>query len=564
MPTNKRVSMKTTRLAGLLLALLIGPVLVHAQVATAPATQPSKPNLAAGAAWEYSTDGGKTFTDKPPIVEPAAKLDAMARCTFKLGGVSQFVILELNSEKLSAGLSWKLDYTVNGKAVKPPLPRMIYRDLPIDPALFKAGDNTIEVRCTSSTNTTVKTISFDLSPVRLTGLAAGDLKVLAGPILGAFDDDSFTVTCLTNMPADVRVQGIQGAIGPPDGPPHVFRTSVLGSSSGAYVHRFHVKRLQTRPRSYHLIVRGAKDQEQELPLGDPPPVAKDRLRFIITGDNRSITADWVKIIAAIQAAKPQFIVHTGDLAGLGLWQHNVLAEFFQPAKELLATTPIYWVRGNHEVDSPIYDELMPVPGGDDKDGWGKAHNWSQRIGPMLLVGVDGLEDFKPGSKNAKWLDKTLADGKDAKFIFFVNHYPPYGSSAHDRLAADGLPGSAGPHTARVDILPLLAKYKVTAFFCGHDHVYERSAPPEGVPIIITGGAGGPYNGPPKFAPSKQADKPTPLAITQPTNPGQNPHAKVFSAQKHYCLMEIEGDTCKMTVLTLDGRTIDSVTFNARR
>ena len=45
--------------------------------------------------------------------------------------------------------------------------------------------------------------------------------------------------------------------------------------------------------------------------------------------------------------------------------------------------------------------------------------------------------------------------------------------------------------ARQTIVPLLRKYKATAYICGHDHCYERSELPGGVSHVISGGAGAP-------------------------------------------------------------------------
>ena len=35
----------------------------------------------------------------------------------------------------------------------------------------------------------------------------------------------------------------------------------------------------------------------------------------------------------------------------------------------------------------------------------------------------------------------------------------------------------------------MKKYVHTAFIAGHDHDYERSEPPDGVTVIVSGGAG---------------------------------------------------------------------------
>jgi hypothetical protein len=99
--------------------------------------------------------------------------------------------------------------------------------------------------------------------------------------------------------------------------------------------------------------------------------------------------------------------------------------------------------------------------------------------------------------------------------------------------------------ARDNILPLMKKYGATAFIAGHDHDYERSEPPDGVTVIVSGGAGAPLY--PKV----------PI-------PFQNPHSKVFAMTHHFCFFTINGDRCAIQALTPEGKLLDSRTWPARR
>ena len=95
------------------------------------------------------------------------------------------------------------------------------------------------------------------------------------------------------------------------------------------------------------------------------------------------------------------------------------------------------------------------------------------------------------------------------------------------------------------ILPLLVKHKATAMIAGHDHCYERSAPPGGVAHIITGGAGAPLRD--KASGARR----------------QNPHSRVYAAVLHYCMFDLNGDVCTLRVLTPQGRVIDEQTWEYR-
>ncbi|KKM66837.1 hypothetical protein LCGC14_1477230, partial [marine sediment metagenome] len=84
------------------------------------------------------------------------------------------------------------------------------------------------------------------------------------------------------------------------------------------------------------------------------------------------------------------------------------------------------------------------------------------------------------------------------------------------------------------IIPLLNKYKVTAYICGHSHNYERSELPGGVTQIISGGAGAPPHR--KMTTAAQ----------------QNPYSKIFASELHFCLFEIADGTARVKVLTPQG------------
>jgi hypothetical protein len=211
--------------------------------------------------------------------------------------------------------------------------------------------------------------------------------------------------------------------------------------------------------------------------------------------------------------------------------------FFGPAKDPLATIPTFAAIGNHEQNSPLFLRMLPTPNG--------KKNWSQQIGPVLLIGIDGSMDWNTGSKLAKWLDETLA-GSKAKFIFLLNHYPAWTSSRHGGLNGQGRPNERPIRLGQDVIMPLLRKYGATAMISGHDHIYERSEPPDGVTVIITGGAGAPL-----YEKSSRADK-------------QNPHSKVLARAHHFCLFSVKGNTCSMKAVTVDGKVIDTRTWKARK
>ena len=259
----------------------------------------------------------------------------------------------------------------------------------------------------------------------------------------------------------------------------------------------------------------------------PPP--GQPFRFVAMGDSRTFPKDWARIAHAAMEKAPALVVFSGDMVADGRedWQWD--AEYFGVAKPYFASIPTFYVIGNHEDASPFVGALVPVAGRD---------HWKTEAGGALFIGIDGLLDWSPSSENLKWLEATLRESRQP-FVFLCSHYPPWSSGMHGALK------ERTSLEARKNILPLMKKYGATAFIAGHDHDYERSEPPDGVTVIVSGGAGAPL-------------------YPKSPNPWQNPHSQVFEKKHHFCLFAIDGNQCTMRALTPEGTLLDSRTWTARQ
>ena len=255
---------------------------------------------------------------------------------------------------------------------------------------------------------------------------------------------------------------------------------------------------------------------------------------------RRLAGSRERALAAARTADPDLVVFIGDMVSDGLNDWEWDEQFIGPSGDLFREVPMYPVIGNHENSAPVYFELFHSPTPD-----GRGLNWSQTIGDVLLIGIVGYRSFAPETPNYKWLEAILAES-DAKFIFFFNHYPAWSSKRNAHVNEQGNPYDKITHQAQTVILPLLAKYGATAYMAGHDHFYERSEPPSGVSVVIVGGAGAPMYG---RGEGYEAN---------------NPHSVAFAVKLHYCLLEIDGDTCTMQVVTPEGEVIDTRTWQARQ
>ena len=501
------------------LKLHVTAIIAAAALATAASAQTTMPagvtDALADATWTFSNDGGKTFTLK--TLEARGSTKVFARATFTLddpaavGGL--FVVRDRNLEHSS--------FTLNGKPLTGLLKRMIYVVIPADPAEHLVKGTNVLVVSGQFRHRGKKPAGVRLKP-QLRLLPPKVVGIQTGPALGAIGADFFTVTCRTNMPAVVTVTAKVG------------QKETSAESKRGFYHRLRVALpAGIKTFTYTATSRCGSAEKTDGPFTVKVPGADGTLRLAAAGDSRSHPDRWKSVAAAILKAEPDLLLFSGDLVGHGRWDHAWDVEFFGPARELLATVPLYPVLGNHDHHAAAFFELFYTPSED-----GRAANWSQTIAGVQMVGIDGDTDW---TKLAPWLDKTLKADSPAKFIFLLTHYPAWSSSNH------GLRPDGGMGSSRKVVMPRLAKVRATALIAGHDHCYERLEPPpgKGVTCIVTGGAGAPTYG--KRGPTRGSD-----------------YSKAFRAKLHYCIFDIKGDTCEMKVYDLEDKIIDQKTFKARQ
>ncbi|KAH3695862.1 hypothetical protein DPMN_083320 [Dreissena polymorpha] len=126
-----------------------------------------------------------------------------------------------------------------------------------------------------------------------------------------------------------------------------------------------------------------------------------------------------------------------------------------------------------------YGLSFPIPGGKKVD--------IIMIDTVLLCGNTGYDvegdqphgptDIKASDDQWTWLDLQL-QSSNADYLLVAGHFPVYSIAEH------------GPTACLVQRLkPMLYKYGVTAYFCGHDHSLQHISSPEGgrtVDYFVTG------------------------------------------------------------------------------
>jgi 3',5'-cyclic AMP phosphodiesterase CpdA len=192
------------------------------------------------------------------------------------------------------------------------------------------------------------------------------------------------------------------------------------------------------------------------------------LSFAVMGDNRDGRKIYTKLINTLNEAKPAFVINGGDLVSSG--QESQYETFLADSAKF--TMPYFTALGNHDIANGgrvYYNKLLSPDYYDFV--WGNAQF-------IVLDNADG----KMNEQQLAWLEQKLQN-RASQHVFLVMHKPTF----------DPRPG--GTHTVDTQELAdrleqMAAKYKVTAVFASHIHMYYQGER-LGIPYYITGGAGAP-------------------------------------------------------------------------
>jgi len=463
------------------------------------------------AGWAFASEA--TRLQGPPD-EPTGAFVIESSRTFEVDDPERFaaLTLECDSQKLP---------TLNGRAIELPIPSLKYDRVPgLSPGLLKRGENVllyrwdedeslrgapgVGVRCFGRSDDRPRLVA----ECELIGMEPADAQIESGPILNCIGTDRAAITCTTNMPTEVTLT-IDGR---------------EQTSSRNLIHRFAVDGLEAGG-AYDYTLRTAGDEKG----GRVRTIAADgSFTFGFASDPSPRPDWWAKVAAVLADAELDLFVHGGDMIGSGRHYNAWHIDFFNRSPELFAHTPIYPILGNHDEGSGLFNRIFVTPTDD--------RHWYQRIGPALLVGIDGADDWSEDSANVRWLDDLLGRS-ESPFVFVFNHYPAWTSANHGRTDEHGQLIESQVHAARYVILPICQRHSVTAMFNGHDHVFERSELPDGLTLVTSGGGGGR------------------LYRQRESGPG-NPYSTVFASVHHYLRVRVEADHAEMRAIDLDGNELD--------
>jgi hypothetical protein len=253
---------------------------------------------------------------------------------------------------------------------------------------------------------------------------------------------------------------------------------------------------------------------------ESPAPTRHPVRFLAFGDwgegtffQRALAQQMV----ALYRQKPfQDIISLGD----NIYEEGDIKQyghdyFEAPYAQLWkAGVHFYPAIGNHDIkQGHMQDQIayFKMPG----------EYYTVSEGPVTFFIINTTR-FVRNPEQIAWLEKSLK-GSKATWKIVAGHHPLYSSGRH------------GETTGLKKILePMMIKYGVDAYLCGHDHDYERFKPVHGVHYIVSGGGGAFLTGFRKL----------------------QPYSLVHFKAHHFLFFEVDGNDLWMKAISRYGDVID--------
>jgi len=203
----------------------------------------------------------------------------------------------------------------------------------------------------------------------------------------------------------------------------------------------------------------------------------DKIRFAVIGDWGTGDRDQIgvakQMFAAHQRTPFDFVISAGDNIYPNGSGRYFSRNFEQPFANLLKDrVKFYAVLGNHDVDAGRRDQCQYSLFNMGGQNYYKIEA-GNGLTEFFMLDSNDFDTTQTG-----WLESSLSASK-AKWKIAVFHHPIY-SSGKRHGSSTGL---------RTRLEPLFTRYGVSIALSGHDHIYERTKPQQGIHYFVSGAAG---------------------------------------------------------------------------
>ena len=274
----------------------------------------------------------------------------------------------------------------------------------------------------------------------------------------------------------------------------------------------------TAPAGSTVVVAPQSAAEANIEL----PNREESLKFLVIGDFGNGSREQYQLAEQMVKMRERFPFEVAITVGDNIYGSNTtqsLRERFEiPYKPLLdAGVKFYASLGNHDDRELQRRYTLFNMGGDFYYTW-KA--------PREDVRFFALDSGYPTVQHIGWIERELSSSNEKwKIPYF--HHPLYSSG-----------GRHGSHDDLQKILePMFIKHDVTVVFAGHDHIYERTKPQNGIVHFVVGSSGQ----------LRRGNLETRTGIT----------AKGFDADRAFLVVEISGDEMFFNAISRAGQVVDS-------
>jgi 3',5'-cyclic AMP phosphodiesterase CpdA len=258
----------------------------------------------------------------------------------------------------------------------------------------------------------------------------------------------------------------------------------------------------------------------------PPLSDNAALRFAVIGDS----GRWSKqqqelarqLIAQREKFPYEFVLMLGDNNYGDGSPKSYRLRFEEPYKPLLdAGVKFYAVLGNHDA-GPQWNYAPFNMGGH------RYYTFERKKGVPLLgdaIRFFALDSTNLDSDQIAWFDREIS-GSNADWKIVLLHHPLYSSGRYSWSSV----------LIRRTLEPIMVKNGVDIVLSGHEHLYERMVPQNGIVYFTSGAAG-----------SVRAGDLRSSAIT----------AKGYDRDLSFLLTQISGETLYFQAVNRVGETLDS-------
>lgn len=228
-------------------------------------------------------------------------------------------------------------------------------------------------------------------------------------------------------------------------------------------HKAKLKKLKPNTVYYFTAVTsGMKSKEWSFKTA---PAGKESFKILFGGDSRSDRPkrrEMNKLMSKMFEEDSSILAlcHGGDYINNGLsWKEwkAWLEDHYLTATKDGRMLPIIPTRGNHELASPLFNDVFARPG-----GLFRKNYYRTKISDFSIITLN--TNASAAGFQKRWLKKTLKKAKkDSKWIVANYHRPAW-------------PGYKKPGRNQKHWVPLFEKYQIDMAFESDGHLLKRTVP----------------------------------------------------------------------------------------